>query len=153
MLKCGMANLDADIHRYYAQGKEHNRLTRGDNRLEHFRTQELLKRYLPKPPAIIYDIGGGAGVYAIWLATQGYQVHLLDAMPLHIEQALEAAKQSNVILQDAVVGDARQLPYPEASADAILLLGPLYHLTEYSDRVKALQETARVLKPKKLSEK
>lgn len=142
-----MSNLDADIHRYYAQGKEHKRLTTAENRLEHFRTQELLTRYLPKLPAIIYDIGGGAGIYALWLAGQGHEVHLLDAMQLHIDQALEAANQNHIDLKDAVVGDARQLPYPDNSADVVLLLGPLYHLTEHSDRIQALGEAKRVLKP------
>ncbi len=139
-------SLDADITRYYDQGKERDRLTRGENRLEHFRTQELLTRYLPNAPATIYDIGGGAGVYALWLAGQGYDVHLLDAMPLHIEQALEAATQLNVALKDAVIGDARHLPYKDSSADAVLLLGPLYHLTEREDRLQALREAKRVLK-------
>jgi ubiquinone/menaquinone biosynthesis C-methylase UbiE len=139
-------SLDADIHRYYARGKERDRLTRGENRLEHFRTQELLTRFLPKPPATIYDIGGGAGVYALWLAGQGYDVHLLDAMPLHIEQALTASKELKVTLKDAVVGDARHLPYSDSSADAVLLLGPLYHLVEREDRLQALREAKRVLK-------
>ncbi|MGL4608250.1 MAG: hypothetical protein ACRCYY_00985 [Trueperaceae bacterium] len=60
-------------------------------------------RYLPKPPATIYDIGGGAGIYALWLANQGYNVHLLNTMLLHIEQALRAAKHANVVLKDAIV--------------------------------------------------
>jgi ubiquinone/menaquinone biosynthesis C-methylase UbiE len=137
-------SLDAEISSYYARGKEADRLTHGENRLEHFRTQELLTRYLPKTPATLYDIGGGAGVYALWLAGQGYDVH---AMPLHIEQALEAAKQLNVTLKDAVIGDARHLPYADSNADAVLLLGPLYHLTAREDRLQALRETYRVLKP------
>lgn len=140
-------SLDTDIHRYYAQGKEHERLTSGENRLEHLRTQELLTRYLPEAPATIYDVGGGSGVYALWLAGQVYDVHLLDAMPLHIEQALESAKQQNLVLKSAVVGDARHLPYEDSSADAVLLLGPLYHLTEREDRLQALREAYRVLKP------
>jgi ubiquinone/menaquinone biosynthesis C-methylase UbiE len=139
-------SLDTNIHRYYAQGREHSRLSQGENRLEHLRTQELLTRYLPKPPATIYDVGGGAGVYALWLAEQGYDVHLLDAMPLHIEQALQAAKELGSTLKDAVVGDARHLPYPDSSADAVLLLGPLYHLTKREDRLQALDEVKRVLK-------
>jgi SAM-dependent methyltransferase len=85
-------------------------------------------------------------VYALWLAGQGYNVHLLDAMPLHIEQALQASKDLGILLKDAVVGDARQLPYADSSADAVLLLGPLYHLTEREDRLQALREAYRVLK-------
>jgi ubiquinone/menaquinone biosynthesis C-methylase UbiE len=142
-----MSKLEAEISNYYARAKEANRLTQGENRLEHYRTQELLSHYLPKAPAAIYDIGGGAGVYALWLAGQGYEVHLLDAMPLHIEQAQGATKELSITLKDAVVGDARHLPYPASSADAVLLLGPLYHLTEREDRLQTLREAARVLKP------
>jgi ubiquinone/menaquinone biosynthesis C-methylase UbiE len=140
-------SLDADIHRYYTQGKERERLTKGENRLEKVRTQELLTRFLPKPPATIYDIGGGAGVYALWLAGQGYDVHLLDAMPLHIEQALETSEASGIALKEAVTGDARELPFADSSADAVLLLGPLYHLVKREDRLQALREARRVLKP------
>jgi ubiquinone/menaquinone biosynthesis C-methylase UbiE len=35
---------------------------------------------------------------------------------------------------------------PTGSADAVLLLGPLYHLVEQSDRVQALREARRILK-------
>src|SRR4029077_7044821 len=45
------------------------------------------------------------------------------------------------------LGDARELPFPDASADAGLLLGPLYPLTEADARVRALAEAARVLRP------
>jgi ubiquinone/menaquinone biosynthesis C-methylase UbiE len=139
--------LNPEIATYYARGKEAGRLTTGDGRLEYHRTQELLTRYLPKAPATVYDIGGGTGVYALWLAGQGYDVHLLDAIPLHIKQAQEAAKQLNITLKEAVTGNARQLPYSDSSADAVLLLGPLYHLTERNDRLQALREASRVLKP------
>ncbi len=142
-----MSKLDAEISNYYAEGREADRLTRGENRLEHHRTQELLTRYLSKAPATIYDIGGGAGVYALWLAEQGYDVHLLDAVPLHIEQALQASKELSIPLKDAVIGDARQLPYADSSTHAVLLLGPLYHLTDREDRLQALREAYRVLKP------
>jgi ubiquinone/menaquinone biosynthesis C-methylase UbiE len=147
LINFGMSNLDADIAHYYTQGKERDRLTRGENKLEHLRTQELLTRFLPKPPATLYDIGGGAGVYALWLAGQGYDVHLLDAMPLHIEQALQTSKDLNISLKEASVGDARQLPFADSSTDAVLLLGPLYHLVEREDRLQALREAKRVLKP------
>jgi 2-polyprenyl-3-methyl-5-hydroxy-6-metoxy-1,4-benzoquinol methylase len=43
-------------------------------------------RYLPPPPAVIFDVGGGPGVYARCLARQGYEVHLIDAHPVHVEQ-------------------------------------------------------------------
>ena len=73
---------------YYAAGLERDRLFEGRSQLERVRTQELLARHLPPPPAVILDVGGGPGVYARWLASQGYEVHLVDPVPLHVEQAV-----------------------------------------------------------------
>lgn len=68
-------------------------------------------------------------------------------MPLHVEQARAAAAAAGTALASAQVGDARTLPYPAAGADAALLLGPLYHLLEPAERVAALAEARRVLRP------
>jgi SAM-dependent methyltransferase len=131
--------LDDDITAYYDRGEEAGRL--GDwGRLELIRTQELLERFLPPPPAVVLDIGGGPGAYAGWLAGLGYRVELLDPMQLHVEQARAAGVS-------AAVGDARELPFGDASADAVLLLGPLYHLPDANDRARALAEARRVLRP------
>ena len=137
---------DPDIESYYGRGLERGRLEAGGG-LEFIRTRELLARFLPRAPAIVVDIGGGAGAYAVPLAAEGYEVHLLDPISLHVEQALTAARAEGITLADAVVGDARRLPYPDDSAHAALLLGPLYHLTERADRVAALREARRVLRP------
>jgi SAM-dependent methyltransferase len=102
----------------------------------------LLTRFLPAAPAVVADVGGGPGVYAAWLASRGYHVHLLDPVPLHVEQARALAP-----LASAAVGDARTLPFADASVDAILELGPLYHLLEAQDRRRALAEARRVLRP------
>src|SRR5438045_1284060 len=100
---------------------ESQRLVRGTGRLELARSQELLLRYLPPPPATVLDVGGGAGIYSLWLARAGYQVYLIDAVPSHIEQAQQAsAKQPDHPLAGAVVGDARHLEWPNDSADALL---------------------------------
>lgn len=129
---------------HYAEGWEQDRLTSPRGSLERVRTQELLARYLPEPPITVLDVGGGAGVHAHWLADRGYAVHLVDAVPLHVEQASVARPNP---LASATVGDARDLQFADGFADAVLLLGPLYHLTERADRVKALSEARRVLKP------
>ncbi|MBZ0283955.1 MAG: class I SAM-dependent methyltransferase [Anaerolineae bacterium] len=130
---------------YYDQGREQNRLTVGGGQLELIRSQEIVLRYLPKPPAVVMDIGGGAGIYAFWLAELGYTVHLIDLIPLHIEQA--NATTTNHPLASGTVGDARHVNFPDASADAVLLFGPLYHLTERVDRIQTLREAWRLLKP------
>jgi len=139
--------IDSDILRYYERGRERERLTRNGGTLELVRTQELLERYLPPPPSAALDVGGGPGVYAAWLAQAGYRVHLVDPVPLHIEQALNAAAAQPDYPFTAAVGDARQLDAPDASFDAILLFGSLYHLVERAERVAALAEAQRVLRP------
>jgi ubiquinone/menaquinone biosynthesis C-methylase UbiE len=132
---------------HYGTGYERDRLRAGTSRIELARTQDILRRVLPSPPAHILDIGGGPGEYAAWLAREGYEVQLLDAVALHVEQAVHAAARQPDHPFSAMHGDARALPYDDRSADAVLLLGPLYHLTERADRLQALREVRRVLRP------
>jgi len=138
---------DADIESYYAQGGEQGRLDQGYFPLERARTQEIVLRHLPPPPAVVLDVGGAAGAYALWLASRGYEVHLVDPVPLHVEQALGASAASDRALASASLGDARALARADRCADAVLLLGPLYHLVDRADRLQALREVRRVLRP------
>jgi ubiquinone/menaquinone biosynthesis C-methylase UbiE len=144
-----MSNEDSirEIVQHYNQVDESSRLHRGWFQLEQARTQELILRHLPAVPATIVDAGGGSGVYACWLAAQGYDVHLIDPVPKHVEQSRGAsAAQPNHQLTSAEVGDARHLSYSDSTADAVLLLGPLYHLVEKEDRLACLREACRVLR-------
>lgn len=129
--------MDEGIIEYYNEGREQDRLVT-IGRLEFLRTQELLDRHLPSPPASIVDIGGGAGIHALPLQVMGHNVTLIDPVELHVQQAKEAG------LVDARTGDARQLQFEDGEFDVALLLGPLYHLTEKSERVRALTEARRV---------
>lgn len=135
-------NLPDEIVAHYSAGVEQPRLSGGTSRLEFARTRLLLQRFLPRPPAQILDVGGGPGTYAHWLTAAGYAVHLVDAVPLHVEQARAASNGYTV-----ECGDARDLHAADASADAVLLLGPLYHLTERAERLRALAEAGRVARP------
>jgi len=74
-------------------------------------------------------------------------VHLVDPVALHVTQAWELSEaQPEHRLASVSVGDARQLEQEEGSADVVLMLGPLYHLTSRQDRLAALGEAKRVLK-------
>ena len=140
--------LAAEVAAYYARGGESRRLFEGHGRIELLRTQELILRHLPRGRAVVLDVGGGTGVYACWLAAQGHEVHLVDALPRHVAEALEAsARQPEHPLASATVGDARRLEAAAARADVVLLLGPLYHLIARGERVAALVEARRVLRP------
>ena len=134
------------MHEYYELGKEADRLaSSGAGRLEFERTQEIVLRHLPKPPATVADIGGGPGRYALWLAGLGYRVVHRDLVPLHVEQVRMTAGTGSPI--DSAIRDARSLDLADASVDAVLLLGPLYHLSQRADRVQALREARRVVRP------
>jgi len=129
------------IRRYYDTGIEGPRLGEGSGPLERTRTEDVLERHLPRAPARVLDVGGGPGAYAAWLASRGYEVHLRDPVERHVWEARALPG-----LASARVGDARRLEEGDGSADAVLLLGPLYHLTDRADRVRALAEARRVLR-------
>jgi ubiquinone/menaquinone biosynthesis C-methylase UbiE len=134
--------------KYYSLYNEQARLASTLGQIEFARTQRIISRYLTDPPASVLDVGGAAGRYSCWLAKLGYEVHLIDPVPWHVEQARQAsAAQPEMPIASCALGDARQLEFNDEMADAVLLLGPLYHLVEQSDRKRALSEAYRVLKP------
>jgi SAM-dependent methyltransferase len=133
--------IDANLGEHYTRHDEAARLAstlRG--RLERARVRELLGRCLPDPPADVADVGGGPGVHAEWLMTRGYRVRLLDPVDRHVT----AARSLGI---PATAGDARELPWPNHCVDAALLAGPLYHLIEPDDRIRAVQEARRIVRP------
>jgi SAM-dependent methyltransferase len=143
----GTSGAPSEILAYYGLGLERGRLDEIYFPLERARTQELLLRHLPAPPAVVLDVGGAAGAYAFWLAGRGYTVHLVDPVPLHIQQVRDATREGSLPpLASAAVGDARRLDFADGTADAVLMLGPLYHLPERTDRLAALAEARRVLR-------
>lgn len=139
--------IDPAISDFYNQTPEEHRLEEGAFLLEALRTRELIQRHAPAPPATVLDIGGAAGSYALWLAQAGYVVHLLDAVPRLVDEARRRSSASSSPLASCSVGDARRTHFTSEIADMVLLLGPLYHLTTREDRVAALDEAARVLRP------
>lgn len=129
---------------HYESIREEERITSGLGRLELVRTQEVLRRYLPVPPADVLDVGGATGVHAAWLAAEGYRVRIVDITPRHVEEANATLGGRGVV---AELGDARCLGLPDGSFDVVLVFGPLYHLTERADRVAAIGEARRVARP------
>ncbi|HEY7284660.1 MAG TPA: GrpB family protein [Vicinamibacterales bacterium] len=136
----------ASVSRYYNQFEEESRLASGPGELEFERTKDILSRYLPPPPARVVDVGGAAGVYSIWLAGMGYEVHLVDASERLVDEARRRSGDAARPVTTFSVSDARELPQADESADAVLVMGPLYHLTRRPDRVAALGEARRVLR-------
>lgn len=132
----------AAMHAYYSRGEEADRLEGGVGRVEFARTKEVVSRTLPRPPAVVTDIGGGPGRYTDWLVDEGYTVVHRDLVADHVERV--AARHPDL---DTAVADARDLDVPDEHAEVVLVLGPLYHLRRSRDRVQALREARRIVRP------
>ncbi|MFC6706729.1 class I SAM-dependent methyltransferase [Flexivirga alba] len=141
--KCDQADLDQRVLDYYGGDFDENgRLVgRSDQGvLEFERTQEFVTQRVPAGSRVL-DVGGATGIHAAPLAARGDVVTLIDPVPSHVA----AASQHGTF--DAQVGDARSLPQSSESVDAVLLLGPLYHLAGRDDRLRAIREAVRVTRP------
>ncbi len=136
------------VEEFYDQDPQYEWERINRHRTEFGVTFRALAEYLPKSPAKILDIGGGPGRYALELAQVGHDVTLLDLSQKNLDFARQKANEKGVHLADFVHASATQLPQlPHEQYDAVLMFGPLYHLTAVSDRNKAIQEATRVLKP------
>lgn len=118
------------------------------HRTEFAVTCRALREFLPAAPARIIDIGGGPGRYALALAEQGYGVTLVDLSEGNLAFAQEKARETGVRLEGFFQKNALDLSsFPAESFDAALLMGPLYHLWQASDRLQALRAARQLLKP------
>jgi S-adenosylmethionine-dependent methyltransferase len=137
-----------DQRRYYDLQPEREWARLERHRTEFAVTMRALVEHLPRPPARVLDCGGGPGRYAIELARRGYQVTLFDLSSACLKLAETKAAEAGVALAGYQQGTATDLArFPAESFDAVLLLGPLYHLLEEGERCQALAEAWRVLTP------
>ena len=137
------------VRDYYdsAPEREWERLDAGLSRIEFASTLRLIEKYFPANGAIC-DIGSGPGRYSIELAKRGYPVTLFDLSTKLLGRAERAFATEGLRAERFIQGDARDLGvFDDESFDAVLLLGPLYHLIERDDRSLALNEMIRILKP------
>lgn len=142
-----MKTIDNAVLAFYEEGREYNRLRTDIGLIEFERSKEILLENLPTPPAVIYDIGGAYGEYSWWLASLGYEVHLFDLSESNIKMSKMLAKEyPGCSLAASEVCDARKVPRADNSADAVLLMGPLYHIMDHTERIKAVKECRRLLK-------
>ena len=143
--------MDRDAVRAYYESfgeREWERLERpADGALEWEVHRRALEAQLP-PSGRVLDIGGGPGRYSIWLAERGYQAVLADVSPRLLDIARRKAAEAGASLEAVVEADAADLSrWADASFDAVLCLGPFYHLPVAAERARAAAELLRVLKP------
>ena len=143
-------NTDA-VRAYYASigEREWTRLENPDDgAIEYEVTCRVLATYLPSNARVL-DIGGGPGRYTIWLAQHGHHVSLADLCPEQLSIARTKIGQAGVdaMVEEVVEADARDLSHwADNSFDAVLSLGPFYHLPDSNDRIRAATELRRVLR-------
>ena len=115
------------------------------DRPEFLLTCRMLDRYI-KPGDKVLDIGGGPGRYSLYLASRGCDVTLLDLSPENVRFAKERAAGQGLPLK-TVAGDAREADMLlRETYGHVLLMGPMYHLLEENERVKAVNAALNVLK-------
>lgn len=133
---------------YYEKYDEENRLTTDNARkLEGITTTRLLDKHLGKDGTIL-DLGAGAGYYTFYYADRGYSVVSTDLTPKHVRligERVERERYERVAVEQADATDLSR--YPADSFDAVLCLGPLYHLTDPLAQHACIRECFRVLKP------
>lgn len=133
------------IRDFYDQNAEieYNRIA---NRPEYLLTCRMLDRYI-KPADKVLDIGGGPGRYSLYLAEKGCEVTLFDLSPENVKYAAERAAEQGLTVS-AICGDARETDVlVRGQFDHVLLMGPLYHLLEETDRIKAVNAALHPLEP------
>jgi len=124
-------------------------------------TCRMMDRYI-KPGDTVLDIGGGPGRYSFYLAEKGCDVTLFDLSPENVNHVKKHSKESGITVK-AICGDAREVDIlinnhtdfekdehekdSKKQFDHVLLMGPLYHLLEEQDRIKAVKAALNLLKP------
>lgn len=134
------------IIEYYNQFDEWGRLEREP--VEFQVNWHYMRKYMPRAGSVL-DNGAGPGKYSMELAQAGFRVTLTDLTPRLVEVAKAKAKELH--LEEQFEGfhaaDARDLHMIEDEQfDSSFMLGPMYHLQEENDRVKAVKELNRVTK-------
>jgi SAM-dependent methyltransferase len=142
-----MADDISDIREYYDSYVEKESIRLERHQQERDITWRYLDKYLPHQGSIL-EIGAAAGAYTIPLAKKGYKVTAVDLSPNLIETCKKRVAEERLGKKvTCFVADARELTgVPGKNYDAVLLMGPLYHLIDKADREKVVREAYLRLK-------
>lgn len=135
-----------DIALYYQNNGEAFRFQR--QQLEYLVTLQLLVHYLPSPCRIL-ELGAGAGAYTVELARAGHEVVANDLSETLLKQNEHAVKEISGANVTFLPGEARAAlrGYRGKPFDAILVMGPLYHLIQEAERRETLEAVCQAVRP------
>ena len=130
-----------EIENYYGKFCEDKRLLSRHGQVEYRTSMTYIHKHLKENDRIL-DIGAGTGRYSVALSEEGYQVDAIELVKYNL--GVLKAKKSKV---KAYQGSALDLSrYADNTFDVTLLFGPMYHLFDHNDKLKALSEAKRVTK-------
>ena len=118
------------------------------HRIEYEITKKVLDEYIEDDSEVL-DVGGGPGRYSILLAQKGHKVTLLDLSEKLVEQAEENAAKAGAVIRNFIKGNVLDMEtiVPNKCFDAVLCMGPMYHLLEEDERKEAIRQCLSLLKP------
>ena len=134
---------EKELIEYYNKFNEDKRLKTKHGQIEFLTSIKYIEKYLKKfnNPKII-DIGAGTGAYSIYFYNKGYDVTAVELVK-HNLKVIESKNKNIKLYQGNAIDLSR---FEDNSFDIVLLFGPLYHLINVNDKLKAINEAKRIVK-------
>lgn len=141
-----MANPVEVVRNFYDENVQYEWERLDRNPFEFALTTAMMERHI-RPGDRVLDIGGGPGRYSLYFAGRGCDVTLLDLSENNVRFARQKAAEQGLRLT-ALAGDAREADKLAGGPfDHVFLMGPLYHLLEEAERIRAVEAALACLKP------
>ena len=134
-----MDDLKNRLTQFYNKFNEDKRLDRRHGQVEFLTSMKYIHEYL-KPDDRIIDIGAGPGKYSLSLKNEGYDVTAVEYVRPNIGKL--RAKDKDIPIIEASATDLSM--FQDDEFDVAILFGPLYHLYEKEEKLKALKEAKRI---------
>lgn len=135
------------IEEYYNSSDEDSRLLSQHGQAEYLTTMKYIHECISdlSSPGIL-EVGAGTGRYSIALAGEGYSVTAVELVSHNLD--ILKSKLDGTEPITAIQGNALDLSvFRDDTFDLTMLLGPMYHLYTFEDKLQALSEAVRVTKP------
>ena len=135
------------LDEYYNGRDEESRLLSQHGQVEYLTTMKYIHECISQfnSPNIL-EVGAGTGRYSVALAKEGYSVTAVELVQHNLDILLSKLDGTEPIT--AIRGNALDLSsFRDRSFDLTMLLGPMYHLYTFEDKLQALSEAVRVTKP------
>ena len=132
---------------YYESYDEDSRLLSRHGSVEYITTRKYIDQALSGDKSKkILEVGAATGRYSVTLAKEGWDVTAVELLEHNISilRSKLTGEENIRVLQ----GNAMDLSALEDDAfDLTLVLGPMYHLYNKADKLRALSEAVRVTRP------